>query len=205
MTTFPHWLARVLDHGESVLDRRPEPTAAARGEAGRVLADAFQRHALSVAGPPLPFAEPAAVEATVALANACWRLVSGEEVPVAMTVTQKSAADHLSADVVFRFLPVVYRRAKARSDAVLIAEVETVLRRWPLSGVLADLEDEPTTALDFFGHPGLQLLYAERLTAAARPAWVPPSGPAREWAERVFADRGRPLPTRPTPLEDVRD
>lgn len=205
MTAFPHWLARVLDHGESVLDRRPEPSAADRGEAGQVLADAFRRHALGVAGPPLAFAEPVAVAAAVVLASACWRLVSGEEVPVVMPVAPTSAADHLSADAVFRFLPTVYRRAKARTDAALITGVETVLRRWPLSGVLAELDGEPAAALDFFGHPGLQLLYAERLTAAARPGWVPPAGPAREWAERVFADRGRPLPARPTPLETPRD
>ena len=46
----------------------------------------------------------------------------------------------------------------------------------------------------FGGHPGLQLLYAERLAGVGRPGWVPPSGPAREWVERVHSERGRPLP-----------
>ncbi len=62
-----------------------------------------------------------------------------------------------------------------------------------------DLDAEPLGPLDFAGHPGLQLLYAERLAAAPRAAWVPPAGPAREWAERAFHERGRPLPApRPT-------
>ena len=72
-----------------------------------------------------------------------------------------------------------------------------MLARWPLSGVLADLPGPPTAALDFGGHPGLQLLYAERLVGRERPAWVPPGGPARERAELVFRGRGRSLPAPP--------
>jgi hypothetical protein len=202
MTAFPHWLARVLDHGESVLDRRPEPSAADRGEVGRVLADAFRWHVLAVAG-------PAAVVRRTGGGGSVRRagsrvLAAGERGGGAGRHACRSdfrRGPPVGRRGCFRFLPTVYRRAKARTDAALITGVETVLRRWPLSGVLAELDGEPAAALDFFGHPGLQLLYAERLTAAARPGWVPPAGPAREWAERVFADRGRPLPARPTPLE----
>jgi hypothetical protein len=106
-----------------------------------------------------------------------------------------------------RLLPAVLRRAGAKSDEALADEVRAALLRWPLSGVLADLEEAPAGPLDFHGHPGLQLLYAERLVNGPRSAWVPPDGPAREWAERVFAERGRPLPAPPppTPPEEARD
>jgi hypothetical protein len=202
VSAFATWLERVLRHGESVQTARPEYATADGHTVVPLLAAAHGRHALSAAGPPLPFVEPVAVGAAVLLAGACWRLASGEELPVTTSAAPTSAADHLSADMVFRFLPAVYRRAKARSDTALVGDLEAVLRRWPLAGVLAELDDEPTAALDFFGHPGLQLLYAERLTATARPAWVPAAGPAREWAERVFADRGRPLPARSASAEE---
>src|SRR5436190_1084973 len=45
-----------------------------------------------------------------------------------------------------------------------------------------------------FGHPGLDLLYAERLADRPHPAWVPPPGPARDQVERVFARLGKPVP-----------
>jgi hypothetical protein len=56
--------------------------------------------------------------------------------------------------------------------------------------VLARISAEPTTALDFEGHPGLQLLYAERLANHPRPLWIPQGGEARQWAERIWAERG---------------
>jgi hypothetical protein len=68
--------------------------------------------------------------------------------------------------------------------------------------VLADLEGAPTTAPEF-GHPGLQLLYAERLATTRRAGWVPTAGVGREWVERVFALRGVPVPLPPS-KENVR-
>src|SRR5438477_435299 len=83
-------------------------------------------------------------------------------------------------------LTAAHRRATLRDPGVtLAAELERVFRAWPLSGVLADLDAEPTTDPAFGGHPGLQLLYAERLVRTGRPGWVPKAGPAREWVERV--------------------
>ena len=172
-----------------------------------LLHDAYRRHALSLAGPALPLAEETAWQAAELLAAACWKLVSDsttEPLPNLM-VRQPSAADHLSADLTMRYLPSVYRRAMVRELTVpLAAELENVLRFWPLSGVLADLDDEPSTLPEFDGHPGLQLLYAERLVKTAQAGWVPKGGLAREWAERVFHERGRSLPTRPDSREDHR-
>src|SRR5438093_406611 len=65
-------------------------------------------------------------------------------------------------------------------------------RRWPLSGVLADIDEPPLLPVDLGGHPGLLLLYAERLARQRRPAWVA-DGPAREYIELVFGERNLPL------------
>ena len=61
-----------------------------------------------------------------------------------------------------------------------------VLRRWPLSGVLSDVVEAPIGPLEFGGHPGLMLLYAERLGDNDRPALATErSSPAWEYYELV--------------------
>ena len=195
MPPFREWLARVLADGESVQEGPPELPAAERVAVTADLRAAFDRHALDVAGPPVAFDPAAAVGAAVTIARACWQLVGGEPEPLDVGANPATASAHLSADVTLRFLPVVYRRARARNvDGEPVVALDRLLRAWPLSGVLADLDGEPTTPPDFDDHPGLQLLYAERLVAAARAGWVPRSGAARARAEREFAERGRPLP-----------
>ena len=73
-------------------------------------------------------------------------------------------AQHFSADLLLRYLPQVLKRARGldASDP-LVGLLAEVLRRWPLSGILSDVEEGPTVPLDFAGHRGLQLLYAERV------------------------------------------
>jgi len=193
------WLTRLLDQGESVQHAAPDLERLSTPTAVNVLRQAFARHSLAVAGPPLPLVEKVAVTAAGVVALACWRLVGDPEPtpPPLRMGRPATVADHLSADTLLRFLPPVLRRARARDDTTLTAELETVLCAWPLSGVLGELEPEPTSDVEFGGHPGLQLLYAERLGPAPRGAWVPRGGTAREWAERAFADRGRRLPPPP--------
>jgi hypothetical protein len=171
-----------------------------------VLARAFADHALDVAGPPVPFDPAAALAAAHFLAAACWHLIAPADAdaapelpplgePAGYPLAGRPAA-HLSADVTLRFLPAVHRRAALRSaDDALAAALAVVLCRWPLSGVLADLPGRPAGELDFGGHPGLQLLYAERLVGRERSAWVPAAGPARERVELVCRERGRPVPS----------
>ena len=193
MPPFRDWLARVLAEGESVLDAAPALGAAERAGVVAELRAAFGRHTLDVGGPAVAFDAEAAVGATVVLAGACWQLVGGDPGPLELD-GPRTAAAHLSADVTLRFLPAVLGRARARDAAgEPAASLERLLRAWPLSGVLADLDGGPATPPEFAGHPGLQLLYAERLVVTGRPGWVPPAGPAREWAGRVFAERGRTL------------
>jgi hypothetical protein len=205
MTAFPDWLARVLADGESVQTVPPELAPGERPAALARLREAFDDLALDLAGPPIPFDPDAALGAAIVLARACWRLVGGDRdgrLDVGSEPTSPSV--HLSADVTLRLLPSVYRRALTR-DGPLAEELAAVLRRWPLSGVLADLDGGPVTPPEFGGHPGLQLLYAERLAATGRPGWVPAAGPAREWAERVYHERGRPVPVPPRTEEQTGD
>lgn len=206
MPPFADWLTRVLTRGESVQEAPPTLAPEERAGALAVLRAAFDGHALDVAGPPVAFDPDTALAAATALARACWLLVgAAENEPASLSFRAEPNAPsaHLSADLTLRLLPAVYRRAKLRGAEPLAAEVESILRAWPLSGVLADLDGEPTAALDFGGHPGLQLLYAERLVATGRPGWVPAAGPAREWVERVYHERGKPPPAAP-PKEEAR-
>ena len=203
---FPAWLSRVLSYGESVLAESPSLPPEERPRVLETLRSAFEQHALDLAGPPIAFDSEAAVRSAVVLARACWRfLEADEENPSSLDldVEPSSPSAHLSVDVTFRFLPAVYRRSRMREPELgLTAELDQLLRRWPLSGVLADLEGEPTTPPEFGGHCGLQLLYAERLVATGRPGWVPKCGPAREWVERVYQERAKPMPA-PCPKEEA--
>jgi hypothetical protein len=156
---------------------------------------------MAIAGPPVDFDAETAVTAAGWMWSACWFLVSRDEDPrlVESTLTPPAPpmtpAAHLAADLTLRFLPGVYRRAFAvAADDVLTRSLSRLLRLWPLSGVLAEVTEAPLTAPEFDGHPGLALLYAERLADHFKPAWIPVSGRAREYVELVFAERGMRLP-----------
>src|SRR5262249_40436614 len=127
---------------------------------------------------------------------ACWFLVHHGEPPevlekaLTMPTAPTTAAQHLSADLVLRFLAQVHRRAKAVDAAdVLHGLLARLLRQWPLSGVLGDVEEGPSARVELDGHPGLLLLYAERLADHYKPAWVPADGPAREYVEMIRAEK----------------
>ena len=189
--TLHDWLTRVLARGESVL--AGPPTLDDRPRVAATLRDAYAVHALDVAGPPLAFDERAAVWAADVLAAACWAVASGEDVRLPDR-EPATPAEHLSADLLLRFLPGVATRAKARGLSRLGDRLADLFRRWPLSGVLAGLADGPVGPVEFGGHPGLQLLYAERQVEAGQPAWVPSEGMALQRLEQVYRERGRPLP-----------
>jgi hypothetical protein len=129
--------------------------------------------------------------------QACWFLVRHDQPPevldqrLVMPAGPRSPADHLSADLVFRFLPQIHRRARALDPADrLTTLLETVLRRWPLSGVLSTVDQGPEWPLNFGGHRGLQMLYAERLAQNEKPAWIP-AGSGFEYVELVWAELGK--------------
>ncbi len=200
MASFVEFLRTLLTDGRVVLRHRPAVEAAERAEARVLLADAYDDYRLDVAGPPLPFDAATALGTAGRLWLACWFLLRRAEPPeaaeraLAPPPPPKSAAQHLSADLVLRFLPQLHRRARALDPADgLTRRLTEWLRDWPLSGVLSDVGEGPRTAPEFDGHPGLLLLYAERLAERPRPAWVP-AGPALPYVELAFAERNLPAP-----------
>src|SRR5690349_594985 len=115
MAPFTTMLRDVLEAGRLVL-REPLP-AHDDGDALGVLADAYPQHALAVAGPPIAFDGTTALAAGRVLYHAGWYLLNANE-PVdaarlTMPVEPRTASQHLSADLLLRYLPAVHRRARA--------------------------------------------------------------------------------------------
>jgi hypothetical protein len=196
LTTFLHG---VLEAGRVIL-REPLPPQA-DPDAPAALAEAYRLHALTVAGPPVPLDALVAMAAARVLYQAAWYLLHPNEpvdgAQLQMPADPRTASNHLSADLLLRYVPAVYRRGRAmRPDDELAAALANLLRRWPLSGVLAELEDGPLVATDFDGHPGLCLLYAERLAQHKKASWFPTSK-AIEAVELVWHDLGRDTTTLP--------
>jgi hypothetical protein len=197
MSALAEFLRILLEEGRVVLRDPTAPGKARDAAAAELLRRAYATHRLAVAGPPLDFAEATALAAGELVRQACWFLVSHDQPPavlekrLVMPAAPRSPADHLSADLVLRYLAQVHRRARALDPADrLTTLLEAVLRRWPLSGVLSAVDEGPEAPLDFGGHPGLQMLYAERLAWNEKPAWVP-EGPGFEYVELVWAELGK--------------
>jgi MoxR-vWA-beta-propeller ternary system domain bpX4 len=205
MAGFAEFLKRLLTEGAAVLRDRPSFDAQERSQATAVLERAYANARLHVAGPLLDFDAPTALAAAEVVWLAGWFLLvrneESDEVEKGLRLPEptRHPGRHLSADLTLRYLPQIYQRARSiAADDVLTHGLARILQQWPLSGVLAALDDGPTTPLDALNHPGLFLLYAERLAEHASPAalarcgsdWTPRQGLAREWVERVFAERG---------------
>jgi MoxR-vWA-beta-propeller ternary system domain bpX4 len=195
MTGLAAFVRLLLSEGRILV--RDAPAAAPDRDALPHLERAYHTHALAIAGPPLPFDTKTALAAAQALHVAAWFFLN-PHLPVEerakeldMPAPPKTPAQHLSADVVFRFLPGLYRRAHALlpNDAIT-ANLARLLRLWPLGGVLADLPDAPLTPPDFDGHAGLCLLYAERLARHEKPGWFP-TGAGLPYVELVWEQLGR--------------
>ena len=177
----------------------PRASAGEDKETLEMLERAFASYRLEMAGPLIPFDGKTALAAAKLIHHACWFLVSHAEPEsdldktLVMPGPPQAPAQHLSADLVLRFLPQVYQRARAHDPADrLPALLATVLRQWPLTGVLANMEEGPLNFLEFDGHPGLLQLYAERLAKHPKSAWVPECiGLA--YAELVWKELGKEL------------
>jgi MoxR-vWA-beta-propeller ternary system domain bpX4 len=189
MAAFSEFLAELLDEGKIVFRSAKPPQDRPSERDVAILSEAFDTVALSVAGPPIRFESRTACEAAELVRQASWALVNREERVddlkrrLRMTKASSTPAQHLSADLMLRYLPQVLRRARGLDPADPLVEILSgILRRWPLSGVLSDIEEGPLVAPHFGGHPGLLLLYCERLAANDRPAWRPePSSPAYDY------------------------
>jgi hypothetical protein len=192
------FLHRLLNEGKVRLKERPvRSTGKSATEAADLLKSAFEDYRLNVAGPVIPFDPEAALGAAEVVRQACWYLLNHAEQEselrqqLALPGPPTTPAQHLSADLVLRYLPQIHRRARALAPAdVLPGLLADVLRRWPFTGVLADIEDEPLTPLDLGGHPGLMLLYAERLAEHEKAAWFPHGRPL-EYVDWVYQGLGK--------------
>jgi hypothetical protein len=208
MSALTPFLDRLFTTGEARLTGRPEPDD--RRDSDEVLRRAFAEYRLAVAGPSIDFDPPAAHEAALFVARACWFAVSREEAPeqvtalLSMIPEPKTPAAHLAIDLTLHYATTVYRRIRAQNpDDVLAIRLAETFRRYPLTGVLADVAEGPTGDLTFGGHAGLELLFAERLAANFRPAWLPAPGRLRERVEVVFQQTGKPLPETARDADDA--
>ena len=112
--------------------------------------------------------------------QASWALVNHDDRVshlkkcLTMPIEPVTPAHHLSADLDAALPAASLKRARGLdpTDPLIVAAGRRA-RRWPLSGVLSDVARAPLGSLDFGGHPGLLLLYAERLAANDRAAWRP--------------------------------
>jgi MoxR-vWA-beta-propeller ternary system domain bpX4 len=173
-------------------------TDAALDEAKSALA----AQSLTLAGPPIVGSLDALLPALHVVYRFGRRALHPEttsaeaDASLKMPQPPRSAAEHLGADLALRFLPGLLQRLVARDpgDELALA-AKRVLCEWPLSGVLADLREPPTSPLDFGGHLGIRFLYAERLAERERPGWYPPAE-ASDGLEMVRQTLGRPTAPR---------
>ncbi len=133
-----------------------------------------------MAGPRIAFDAEIAGAAAEFLRQAGWALVNRDDrmsdlvKRLKMPRSPLTPSHHLSADLTLRHVPQVLRRARGLDPSdPLVSLLASALRDWPLSGVLSDVEEGPRVALNFDGHRGLMLLYAERLVGNDRPGWRP--------------------------------
>ena len=187
MNDLADFLADLFREGRITFRRPPQPSASASPEVTGLLERAYEAYRLDIAGTVIALDAGIACAAAEVVRQASWALVSHHDRVedlqrrLRMPRSPATATDHLSADLLLRYLPQVHHRARVLdpSDS-LVGLLERVLRQWPLSGVLAGLDEGPTSPLDFGGHEGLMLLYAERLAA-------------REPATSLWRPEGRPL------------
>jgi hypothetical protein len=190
------FLLHLLEEGSVILREYPAVRAGEHAEAAQKMEPIYANFRLNVAGPLLPFDAAIALKAAECYRSACWFLLDRQaeasvvEAAIAMPTPNANAAQHLSVDLIFRFLPPLLKRARAIDpDDVLTRSLTRLCRQWPLSGVLADVADAPLTSLNFEGHPGLQLLYAERLADHPRAEWTP-AAKSLEYLNLVLSERG---------------
>jgi len=191
------FLASLFDDGAVTFREPPPPHAPAAAAARTALARAFQVYRLDIAGPLLDFDTSVGFAAAEFVWRACWYLVhrdapAGEVTTMLkMPPSPRMPSEHLSADLTFRHLPQLHRRSRAMSQSdVLTTTLTVALRAWPLSGVASDVEDAPTIPVDFGGHLGLEMLYAERYAKRPRATWMI-AGRIAEWVELLQGHTAR--------------
>jgi hypothetical protein len=190
MSALAEFLDLLLHRGKAVLRTRPTGSEGRDARAVQVLERAFTEYGLELAGPSIPIDADTALAAARFVEGACWFLLNRSEPDselercLLLPGQPHSPEQHASADLLLRHAGQIHQRAQRRDPADRLAVIlNEALRRWPLSGVLAEIEEPPLAGLAF-GHPGLYLLYAERWVKRSRPAWAP-VGIGQEYVELV--------------------
>ena len=206
MAAFEEFLSQLLDHGKVIFRSAKPPQDRPTGRDVAILAEAYATLAISVAGPPVTFDPRIACEAAELVRQASWALVSREERVVdlkrrlRMSTAPASPAQHLSADLMLRYVPQILESGpRNRSDRPCDRDP----RRPPptMAAIRRPVRRRGRSAgrAEFGRHPGLLLLYAERLAANDRPAWRPdPSSPAYDYYDLLVAEI-RPIRATPQP------
>lgn len=193
------FLQPLFANGEVVFRAAPEEAPDPDRAVVDWLEQKYADYRSAIAGPPLKFCAAVAWSAAQFVRHACWFSVHrGEPVDVIERrlafAKPRAYAEQLSADMLLRYLPQLHRRCRSINPAdPLVTILAQVMREWPLSGVLSDVEDAPMTPPNWDDHIGLAMLYAERLARNPKHEWQP-KGATREIAEVVFADLGTPWP-----------
>jgi hypothetical protein len=198
MAGLANFLKSLLEKGEIHFTDRPDLSTGPQAGALDLLHRTFLDYRLEIAGSLIVFDPDCALAAARLVRAAAWFLVNHDEPEselhrhLTWTTGPTQPAQHLSADLVLRYLPQIHRRAQALAAADLLPTLlADILRRWPLSGVLANIEEEPLTSLEMGGHLGLMMLYAERLARHEKPAWFPTGGQALDYVELIFGQWGK--------------
>ncbi len=209
MSRFTEFLESLLLEGKVVLEQPLQCTSKDTSAALACLARGFHLDSLNLAGPPLSFAARHALAAAQLLADACWCLLEADEPRAAKPPGHAwrlppaaTAAELASVDLVLRYLPDVYRHAHVQApDQPFTPALCTLLHRWPLAGVLADLAEPPIGDVRLGDHFGLQLRYAERLLQRPRAAWLPSVARTYAVVAMVFQEANQPLPEPASAIE----
>jgi hypothetical protein len=185
---------RQLDaRGRVVFGSPPPAPEGGRGwaEAAPILARRFEDDALDLAGGAPPFVPRVACWGAEIVRQACWLVACRDEPPESVArrlpdgPRPQGPGCHASADLMLRHLPTILRRAeRIDGEDPLARRLAAILAEWPLSGILAGLDEPPARPCDF-GHEGLAQRYAERWSRAPKAAWLPPEGAARAWIDLI--------------------
>ncbi len=168
--SLPSFLTRLFENG-GVQVPQFAPISSREREAARQALNEFEpQYRLSLAGTPPVFDAGVGCQAAESLYRVCQCLVYRELDPKELLSgvplvagAAGTATLHYSADVVFRFLPDVWRLAKDASEHdPLVTCLSELAGRWPLSsvgisGVLASSID------GFAGDRSLLALYVDRI------------------------------------------
>lgn len=187
------FLQQLDAHGPVVFVAPPPAPEGRQGwaESAPILARWYDADALDLAGDPPPFAAEVACWGAEVVRQACWLVASRDE-PAESVARRlpdgprpRGPGCHASADLMLRHLPPILRRAeRIDGEDPLARRLVAILANWPLSGILAGLDEPPARPCDF-GHEGLAQRYAERWARVPKDAWLPEEGAARAWIDLI--------------------